>query len=124
MLTRTSELAIRMLMSSIERRVSAENALAESQQRIYQMQKLEALGLLVGGVAHDFNNLLTAILGQAGLLLDSEERDGDARESLEEIVEAASQASNLTRQLLAQCNSGDTAGNRSRVVGYAAFALY
>ena len=93
--------AIRMLKSSIERRVSAEHALAESQQRIFQMQKLEALGLLVGGVAHDFNNLLTAILGQAGLLLDSGKKDGDARESLEEIVEAATQASNLTRQLLA-----------------------
>ncbi|MDJ0908828.1 MAG: ATP-binding protein [Woeseiaceae bacterium] len=93
--------AIRMLKSSIERRVSAEEALAQSQQRIYQMQKLEALGLLVGGVAHDFNNLLTAILGQAGLVLDTEDCDGDVRDSLEEIIEAATQASNLTRQLLA-----------------------
>ncbi len=31
---------------------------------------------------------------------------------------------NLTRQLVAHCNSGDTAGSRSRVVGYAAFVLY
>ncbi len=93
--------AIRLLKGSIDRRISAEEALAESQLRVYQMQTLEALGLLVGGVAHDFNNLLTAILGQAGLMLDAKEQDADARESLEEIVEAASQASNLTRQLLA-----------------------
>lgn len=30
----------------------------------------------------------------------------------------------MTIQRLAQCNSGDTAGDRSRVVGYASFALY
>ena len=93
--------ALRMLKGAIDRRISAEEALAESQQRVYQMQKLEALGLLVGGVAHDFNNLLTAILGQAGLMLDARDQDAETRESLEEIVEAASQASNLTRQLLA-----------------------
>ena len=93
-------IAIRLLKASIERRVSVEEALEASQQRVYQMQKLEALGLLVGGVAHDFNNLLTAILGQAGLLLDTADQTDTARESLEEIVEAASQASNLTRQLL------------------------
>ncbi len=29
----------------------------------------------------------------------------------------------LRPRLLGQCNSGDTAGDRSRVVGYAAFAL-
>ncbi len=94
-------IAIRLLKAAIERRVSVEEALAASQQRVYQMQKLEALGLLVGGVAHDFNNLLTAILGQAGLLLDTADQTEDARESLEEIVEAALQASDLTRQLLA-----------------------
>ncbi len=93
-------LAIRMLKRSIDRRMLVEQALADSQQRVYQMQKLDALGLLVGGVAHDFNNLLTAILGQTSLMLDDRPED-DTREGLQDIQEAATHAADLTRQLLA-----------------------
>lgn len=94
-------LAIRMLKRSIDRRMLVEQALADSQQRVYQMQKLDALGLLVGGIAHDFNNLLTAILGQTSLMLDDRPEDDDTREGLQDIQEAATHAADLTRQLLA-----------------------
>src|SRR6267378_2358088 len=43
---------------------ASEAALAQ----VHEMQKLESLGQLTGGLAHDFNNLLMAILGNLDLL--------------------------------------------------------
>lgn len=84
----------------LARQAKTEEALAASHERIHHMQKLDALGQLVGGVAHDFNNLLTAIIGQASLL--RRRRAGDDRDaaSLEQIQRAARQAASLTQQLL------------------------
>ena len=64
-------------------------------------QKMEAVGLLAGGVAHDFNNLLTAIKGFSSLLQMTIEADGQAQEFLGEINKAADRAAALTAQLLA-----------------------
>ena len=89
----------RVLKQSLLRREKAEQALALSHERMHHLQKLEALGQLVGGVAHDFNNLLTAIHGQAELL--SHEASADAQDAANEITRAAQQASALTSQLLA-----------------------
>ena len=69
------------------------------EQQLLQAQKMETVGRLAGGVAHDFNNLLTIILGSLELLrLGSQ---GRAASHLENIETAATQASHLTRQLLA-----------------------
>ena len=64
-------------------------------------QKMEAVGLLAGGVAHDFNNLLTAIKGFTSLLQMTLDDDPQSTEFLDEINKAADRAASLTAQLLA-----------------------
>ncbi len=70
------------------------------EERLRQAQKAEALGRLAGGIAHDFNNVLTVVTGYAQLLLTELESDHRARQSAEQVMEAARNAMALTKQLL------------------------
>jgi signal transduction histidine kinase/CheY-like chemotaxis protein len=78
----------------------AQEALARSEKLLQQSQKMEAIGLLAGGVAHDFNNLLAVINGYSDLLLERADVPSADRRSLEQIKQAGTSAASLTRQLL------------------------
>jgi len=74
------------------------------EEQLRQAQKMEAVGRLAGGVAHDFNNLLTAITGNSELALMFLVQRGDldtVESKLKVILDTATRATNLTRQLLA-----------------------
>ena len=66
-----------------------------------QSQKMEAVGVLAGGVAHDFNNILTAIKAYAGFIRNDLPPEAPMRADAGEILTAADRAGTLTRQLLA-----------------------
>jgi two-component system cell cycle sensor histidine kinase/response regulator CckA len=71
----------------------------ELEQQLRQMQKIEAVGRLAGGVAHDFNNILMAISSYAELL-DKKLPDAATRRYAGEIVKATDRGSSLTEGLL------------------------
>jgi len=71
----------------------------ELEQQLRQMQKIEAIGRLAGGVAHDFNNILMAISSYTELL-DRKLTDEAARRYANEIVKATDRGSSLTEGLL------------------------
>jgi signal transduction histidine kinase/CheY-like chemotaxis protein len=91
--TRRELAAVRELHQEIEHRARAENALR-------QVQKLEALGRLTGGVAHDFNNLLMIVSNNLHLLRRLEPSLEGSRQ-LAAIGRAVLSGERLTRQLLA-----------------------
>ncbi|MDP3480874.1 MAG: PAS domain S-box protein, partial [Desulfoprunum sp.] len=66
-----------------------------------QAQKMEAVGILAGGVAHDYNNMLGVILGYSELALNKINPSEPLYNDLQEILKAAERSKDITRQLLA-----------------------
>ena len=73
----------------------------ELEGQLHQVQKMEGIGRLAGGVAHDFNNLLTSIMGFAHIVYDGLPEGSPLLQDTQEIIFAAERAAQLTRQLLA-----------------------
>jgi len=71
------------------------------EQQVRQVQKLEAVGRLAGGMAHDFNNVLVVIKLSTELMLDQITPESPFTKTLLQISTAADRAAALTRQMLA-----------------------
>ena len=108
---------------AVKHDVTQEVALEE---QLRQVQKMESIGQLAGGVAHDFNNLLTVIQGNASLLLDANNLSEADADLAKQIIQSAERAAGLTRQLLvfgrkqamqpAHLNLNGIVGNMARML--------
>jgi signal transduction histidine kinase len=97
---RTAELA--HTNADLERRVEERTAEREAAlAQVHEMQKVESLGQLTGGVAHDFNNLLMAVLGNLEILRKYIPDDARLRRLIDGAIQGAERGATLTRRMLA-----------------------
>lgn len=99
-----------VLISDTSQRISSliditDHVLAEKERRkieakLWQTQKMEAVGMLAGGIAHDFNNILAAIIGYTEIASLDVNANNKVKHSLEKALEASNRAKELVNQLL------------------------
>jgi len=92
--------AAALLVRRERHRAAAEAALRESERRLAQAQKLEAVGRLAGGIAHDVNNVLATVRTNCELVLQKEMPRERLERRMETVIEAVLRASSLVERLL------------------------
>jgi signal transduction histidine kinase len=70
------------------------------QEKLMRSRKMEAIGLMAGGVAHDLNNILSGVVGYPDLLLMQLPEDSKLRRPLEEIKKSGQRAAEVVADLL------------------------
>jgi len=83
---------------SAQKQAESEKQLLENQ--LQRAKKMEAIGLLAGGVAHDLNNILLGIIGYPEILLKQLPKESELREPLMAIREAGKRAAAVVADLL------------------------
>jgi two-component system, cell cycle sensor histidine kinase and response regulator CckA len=68
--------------------------------QLQQTQKMEAMGLMAGGVAHDLNNILSGIVSYPELLLMNLSEDSPLRKPLKTIQESGMRAADVVEDLM------------------------
>ena len=94
-----------ILMDLTERKIAEERKM-ELEAQLQNARKMEALGILAGGVAHDLNNVLGGIVGFPDLLLSQLEDDSQLRKPLESILKSGEKAAAIVQDLLTLARRG------------------
>ena len=84
----------------ITERTKAESEKKVLEDQLYQIQKIESIGRLAGGIAHDLNNLLTPIMGYSQLLKKEAVAENKSHHMADQIFQASNKAQVMVQQLL------------------------
>lgn len=90
----------------VEERNRAAVALESLKEQLNRSRKMEALGVLAGGVAHDLNNVLSAVVGYPDLILASIPADHPQRRAIEAMRDSGLKASEIVQDLLTLARRG------------------
>lgn len=78
----------------------AEKERMELQKRLYEIQKMDAIGRLAGKIAHDLNNKLSSILGCAEIITSEMSENDELKMYIETIISASRHAAELSNRLM------------------------
>ena len=78
----------------------------KSESALFNVKRLESIGILAGGIAHDFNNVLTGLFGNIELAKGKLSKSHSAYPYIETAEQALERATNLTKQLLTFAKGG------------------
>lgn len=95
-----------VVVTDITERIKMQAEQRKMEEHMFQVQKLESLGVLAGGIAHDFNNLLSSVVGHADLAMLRLAKESPALDNLKQIQAAARRATDLAKQMLAYSGKG------------------
>jgi len=90
----------------ITERVKSEKDRQTLQTQLHQAQKMEAVGMLAGGVAHDLNNILGGLVSYPELLLLQLPEDSPLRKSILTIQKSGEKAAAVVQDLLTLARRG------------------
>jgi len=76
------------------------------EERLQRAERMEALGLLAGGIAHDLNNILGVLMGYSELLLFNVGEDSPARPHVTKILDAGEKAAAVIEDMLTLAGKG------------------
>ena len=94
------KIGFRGIIRDVSDRKRMEKALRESEEKLARSNKMEALGLLAGGVAHDLNNVLSGIVSYPELILLDLSEDNKLRKPIETMQESGHRAAAIVQDLL------------------------